>query len=155
MTAAELVALVSARRIETGRWVAKCPAHPDRNPSLSLAEGNDGRTLVHCHAGCTLPKVLAALGLASRDLFVGPPPTTEQLREAALERERHEAGAHQRRIAHGAACDRLLRLERVAEALGGRLARLPDGEGGAMAALFCRVMEHLHAAEVAEEDLRP
>jgi len=37
-----------------------CPAHDDRNPSLSVTE-HDGRVLVHCHAGCAQDAVLAAL----------------------------------------------------------------------------------------------
>jgi len=43
--------LAGVRRNGHG-WVARCPAHDDREPSLSLDEGDDGRALVHCHAGC-------------------------------------------------------------------------------------------------------
>jgi len=42
-------------------WLACCPAHDDHNPSLSLADGNNGRLLVHCYAGCDARAVLAAL----------------------------------------------------------------------------------------------
>lgn len=48
---------------------AKCPAHDDKNPSLSVDSGNDGRVLLHCHAGCPTEAVVAALGLTLRDLF--------------------------------------------------------------------------------------
>ena len=41
-------------------WMAKCPAHDDRNPSLSIAEV-DGKVLLHCHAGCTQRDVLDEL----------------------------------------------------------------------------------------------
>ena len=34
-------------------WMARCPGHEDRHPSLSIREGDDGRILIHCHAGCT------------------------------------------------------------------------------------------------------
>ena len=50
-------------------WVARCPAHEDRNPSLSIDVGDDGRVLVTCHAGCALDAILAALDLEPRDLF--------------------------------------------------------------------------------------
>jgi hypothetical protein len=53
------------------RYMAKCPAHKDNSPSLSLSRGNDGRALVHCHAGCELSDVLGAVGLELRDLFLG------------------------------------------------------------------------------------
>gem|GEM_PF-2270792 len=51
------------------RYMAKCPAHDDKNPSLSIAEGEDGRILLNCHAGCSTDKVLRAIGLAMRDLY--------------------------------------------------------------------------------------
>ena len=44
-------------------WVARCPTHEDRNPSLSLKVTDDGKILVHCHAGCDQLALLAALGL--------------------------------------------------------------------------------------------
>lgn len=50
-------------------WVARCPAHDDRRPSLSVAVGDDGRVLVYCHAGCTPEAMVAALGLTMRELM--------------------------------------------------------------------------------------
>lgn len=49
-------------------WSARCPAHEDRNPSLSVTAKPDGSLLVHCHAGCETAAVMAALGLAMEDL---------------------------------------------------------------------------------------
>ena len=51
-------------------WEAKCPAHEDKRASLSIAEGDDGRVLLHCHAGCQWKAVAFALGLSGKDLFV-------------------------------------------------------------------------------------
>lgn len=49
-----------------GKGVACCPAHDDRTPSLSLADGADGRLLLHCHAGCDFRDIMGALrGLIS------------------------------------------------------------------------------------------
>jgi putative DNA primase/helicase len=50
-------------------WSARCPAHDDRNPSLSVSEGDDGRALVYCHAGCETTDVVKALGLEMSDLM--------------------------------------------------------------------------------------
>jgi hypothetical protein len=55
-----------------GRWVARCPAHEDRTPSLSIRETDDGRVLVHDFGGCNTEDVLAALGLQLCDLFDAP-----------------------------------------------------------------------------------
>ena len=51
------------------RVMARCPAHEDKSPSLSLSRAEDGRALVHCHAGCQTRHVLAAVGLEMRVLF--------------------------------------------------------------------------------------
>ena len=53
------------------QYIACCPAHADKKPSLSVREGDDGRVLVHCFAGCPAADVVAALGLTMRDLFPG------------------------------------------------------------------------------------
>lgn len=52
-----------------GRWIARCPAHPDKDPSLSIRETGDGTLLLKCWAGCGAADVVTALGLALHDLF--------------------------------------------------------------------------------------
>jgi putative DNA primase/helicase len=54
------------------KWSAKCPAHEDRSPSLSIKTLDDGRVLIHCHAGCSAIDVLTAIGLSLKDLYPGP-----------------------------------------------------------------------------------
>lgn len=54
-------------------WIARCPAHDDREPSLSLRDGS-GKLLVHCHAGCEQAAVVAAL--KARGLWGGPKHST-------------------------------------------------------------------------------
>ena len=51
------------------QFSARCPAHDDKRASLSVSEGDDGRVLAHCHAGCATEAVCAALGVALADLF--------------------------------------------------------------------------------------
>lgn len=51
------------------KFVARCPGHEDRSPSLSVAEGADGRALVYCFSGCETRDVIVALGLQWSDLF--------------------------------------------------------------------------------------
>src|SRR5690625_2463757 len=54
-----------------GTWMASCPAHDDRRPSLSIKQVDD-RVLVHCFAGCDASDVTAAVGLSLSDLFDEP-----------------------------------------------------------------------------------
>jgi putative DNA primase/helicase len=56
---AVLARLQNVRRNRAG-YIARCPAHEDRNPSLAINE-REGKILVHCHAGCSQEAVLAAL----------------------------------------------------------------------------------------------
>ena len=51
---------LGGRRAGRG-WVARCPAHDDRQPSLSIDYGDDGSMLVHCHAGCDQARVISVL----------------------------------------------------------------------------------------------
>ncbi len=60
MTAAEIAAGLNGRRNGKG-WVARCPAHNDKHPSLSIDEGRDGKALVVCRAGCSQEQVIDAL----------------------------------------------------------------------------------------------
>lgn len=52
-----------------GSWTARCPAHADKGPSLAVREGDDGRVLLHCFAGCDTVSVLGAVGMDMTDLF--------------------------------------------------------------------------------------
>lgn len=52
-----------------GRWLARCPAHNDKSPSLAIRELADGRVLVHCFTGCSTADVLTAVGLKFSDLY--------------------------------------------------------------------------------------
>ncbi len=52
-------------------WMAKCPSHADRTPSLSISEGDDGRTLLHCFSGCTVNEIVNSMELQLSDLFEG------------------------------------------------------------------------------------
>ena len=48
-------------RPQGGNYLVCCPVHEDRNPSLSLRDGDDGRLLAHCFAGCDPLDVLAEI----------------------------------------------------------------------------------------------
>lgn len=62
-----LLEALNARRTGPDRWIARCPAHDDRDPSLSIAY-KSGRILLYCFAGCSTEAVLGALGLSWKDL---------------------------------------------------------------------------------------
>ncbi len=67
-----LARLEGVRSRGPGRASALCPAHQDRSPSLSVAEGRKG-ILLRCFAECDKPAIVAALGLTMADLFFDAP----------------------------------------------------------------------------------
>jgi hypothetical protein len=58
---AETIAKALGGRKVGGGWMARCPSHADRDPSLSIRVAGDGKVLVRCHAGCDQAPVIAAL----------------------------------------------------------------------------------------------
>src|SRR5215203_126123 len=64
----------NARKAGDG-WLVSCPCpdhgqgREDKNPSVSVTEGDDGRALVKCHAGCETEAIVIAWGLAMDDLY--------------------------------------------------------------------------------------
>ena len=69
--------LDKVRKTGPDRWLACCPAHADKSPSLSVRELPDERVLIHCFTGCSVDAVLAAVGLEIGDLF---PPRSDDPR---------------------------------------------------------------------------
>src|SRR5260370_2224337 len=62
-------------------WVAWCPAHRDREPSLSIGLGEQGHVLPNCFAGCSLDRIVEAMGLAVAELFPKAPSASDSQRE--------------------------------------------------------------------------
>jgi putative DNA primase/helicase len=58
---AEAIARALGGHRAGGTWMARCPAHDDREPSLSITDARNGKVLVRCHAGCDQHDVIAAL----------------------------------------------------------------------------------------------
>lgn len=71
MSAETLIsALDGVRKTGPGKWRAICPAHGGKNKqALVVTEADDGRVLMHCFAGCSVPEVLGACGVPMDELF--------------------------------------------------------------------------------------
>jgi hypothetical protein len=64
-----LLKLEGVKRSTADAFIARCPAHNDKSPSLALRELPDGRILFHCFAGCSPEAVLSAVGLTFADVM--------------------------------------------------------------------------------------
>lgn len=60
--------LDKAKETSPGQYMACCPAHNDKTPSLAVSE-KDGNIVLHCHCGCKSEDVVTAMGLSMQDLF--------------------------------------------------------------------------------------
>jgi putative DNA primase/helicase len=84
---AETIATALGGRKAGSGWMARCPTHDDREPSLSIRDADDGKVLVRCHAGCDQERVIATL--RSRGLwmengprrFIRPAPRAATMRQ--------------------------------------------------------------------------
>lgn len=79
--------LEKVRRTGPSNWLACCPAHQDKHPSMTLHEASDGRILVNCFAGCSFEEIAGAVGL---DWDVWFPP--ERIQHAPKVRRPYPAG---------------------------------------------------------------
>src|SRR3954447_1105522 len=113
------------RQRSGGSWSARCPAHDDHKPSLSVRQ-IEGQVLLYCHAGCSTVDVVAALGLAMRDLFDHAKGVTYRYPGGRIVRRTPDKRFWQQ----GDTADRsLYRLDRVAEAVAaGRTMYVVEGE---------------------------
>ena len=80
------------RNVGPHQYSARCPAHEDDNPSLSISLGDNGGAVLHCHGSCAPEEIVAALGLTLADLFADAPrtPTGTNGRAAHAPRVRPE-----------------------------------------------------------------
>lgn len=69
MTLQEILSRLKGVKGHDGQYTACCPAHDDKNASLSVSVGKDNRVLLHCHAGCAPEDIAWAMNLEMKDLF--------------------------------------------------------------------------------------
>lgn len=76
MNVTEILCLLEQVKLNSpNQWTARCPAHVDRTPSLSVGVGDGGRILLHCQAHCPIENILKNLNLTFSDLFQAGPST--------------------------------------------------------------------------------
>lgn len=90
---AETIAKALGGRKASGGWMAKCPAHDDRSPSLSLRDADNNKVLVYCHAGCPQRAIIDRL--KERGLW--------PIGERSSRHEKQTKQIHRRRPVHGPA----------------------------------------------------
>lgn len=107
MIADILPRLEKVKRTGKGNWLARCPAHEDGRPSLTIREEPDGRILVNCFAGCSFDSIAGAVGLGFEPWF--PPKQPEEfkpsVRRAYPAYDVLEALHHEALIVATAACN--------------------------------------------------
>jgi len=131
MSAQEFARLVRARKVGRGKWIAKCPAHPDKHPSLSIGEGKRAAIVFKCMShGCTANEILRAMGLKWRDILGESGMDREMIRQLEAERERQRAREQSfkeyRTFLSWKALDKIQFWHRKSQVLGRSLAKWPE-----------------------------
>lgn len=70
-SAYDITSGLGGKVVGRNKFIARCPAHDDSNPSLSITQAED-KVLVHCHAGCSQEELVHALqsrGLWHKEKF--------------------------------------------------------------------------------------
>lgn len=141
--------LDGVRRTRRG-WQTKCPAHDDRNPSLSISEGERG-LLLKCWAGCTVEEITTALGLAVKDLFYDTVGTSCPWKKRQSSPRRFDWRRASSEFLHHAEGLRI-RAEAVLDAARGlSTAEWSDSDRDAAMNAVCRVYSNLEWVEVLED----
>ncbi|WP_395707959.1 toprim domain-containing protein [Reyranella sp.] len=109
MTAATIARTLGGRKSGNG-FLLKCIAHDDSSPSLSIADGDDGRLLVRCHAGCDALDILA--GFRRRGLLDD---------DHQHDHHRDRPAPHARPATPTASADKIADILRLAGSLSGTL----------------------------------
>jgi hypothetical protein len=76
--------LDKVKRTGANNWMACCPAHDDRSPSLTITSSDEGKVAVKCFAECSFESIVEAVGLGYEAWF--PPKPIELDRSPAIRR---------------------------------------------------------------------
>ena len=137
-----------------GKWVGRCPAHTDSNPSLSICEAG-AKILLHCFCGCETLQIVAALELEMRDLFMDAPTPRRQHPTPRPAKVDRDALAFRFELA---ALDRRLRVQHVKAVIDTlSLTELSDSDQARVTTATARGEADLARAELFEgvaDDLR-
>lgn len=150
MTIEEFLPWLDGVKQRGSRWSARCPAHADRSPSLSVSEGDKG-VLLKCWAGCSVVEICQSLGIEQRDLFFDALDSNPKRRKHPAPPARLDRRAQAFRF-ELAALDLRLRAERIAQA--GTLlpiGSLTDTELDRALALVARGHADIERAEMFED----
>jgi hypothetical protein len=75
--------LQKVRRTGKNNWLACCPAHDDKSPSMTIHQADNGKVVVRCHAECSFESIVGAVGLGWDPWF---PPKQAEDRSPAIRR---------------------------------------------------------------------
>jgi len=111
MVLEECLNLLQSPRKSGKGWIAYCPSHPDKTPSLSIKEGVKG-LLLKCWAGCQLRDICSALNLTVSDLFYDQNMSPGIIRRHRVERRCEKAKSEVERMVTGFQIDAVREAER-------------------------------------------
>lgn len=126
MTTQEFLSLLRGIKKNGNGWMALCPLHNDKQNSLSVSEGNNGRVVIHCHAGCSFEAICMALNVDAKELTGnGLKASQSTLTSHTNQRQKHIVDVHDYKDENGALLYQNVRFEPKSFQQ-----RKPNGQGG-------------------------
>ena len=72
--------LMKVKKTGNGSFIACCPAHQDKSPSITIREVEEGKLLIHCFAECSVENIIGAIGLDFSDIM--PDKADDEIRKS-------------------------------------------------------------------------
>ena len=102
--------LQKVKQVGPHQYQACCPAHDDKQPSLSIKETDDGKVLLHCHKGCAVEQIVGRLGLPMSELFPDGSGSRLESRPVGRDHNRQEVAVYPYTDEHGTVLAEKVRL---------------------------------------------
>ena len=151
MTTDDILARLERVRKGTRGWIARCPAHLDRTPSLSIAEGEKG-VLLKCFAGCAVEDIAESIGLSVSSLFYRHGRRRRRTQDAPVQRRVHDWRREAAALQDAAMALRLRAEIVLAAASGLETSRWTDDDWDAATAAVASAYQDMERAAALEAD---
>ena len=151
MTTDDILARLDRVRKGTRGWIARCPAHLDRTPSLSIAEGEKG-VLLKCFAGCAVEDIAESIGLSVSSLFYRHGRRQQRTRDAPAQRRVHDWRRETATLENAAMALRVRAEIVLAAASGLETSRWTDDDWEAATAAVASAYQDMERAAALEAD---
>ncbi len=112
MSGEDFADFIGARKVDRGKWIARCPAHRDYRGKLIITRGYNRVAQVRCLERCSIDDILESLGLSRREFESLPVPLPDFEEMDVAELKAFGVKRRERQANHAATCEQMRDLKR-------------------------------------------